>query len=393
MNITQLEKALEPFEKRLRAQEKFRRRLGVKEVDRPTYERYITGAIERFDSRKNAFALMTPDNPFGAEFREAYERRTGIDHFSKPLPQEGLAPEDRPGQALAQASWRLCREYYPTPLPVTPPEGRFELDDKARMSRLIKKVALWLGGEMVRITKVDQRWVYSDRVVPHKYAVIVAVPHDRPLNSTAPSHLSGLAVGNTYSRLKFITTQLTDFICGLGYEAAYRETLGWDPEMLIVPMAIDAGIGEFARTGRVLSPEFGINMRLKAVTTDLPLEVDHPISFGVHEFCMACESCAVYCPAQAVPFGEPKEAPQAIFYNRGFRKWYVEADRCLQLWMADRKRWITCGGKCIAVCPWNKRMNAFHNLVRFLAIHSPAIVKKMLVRADVHVYGRTRKVV
>jgi hypothetical protein len=79
------------------------------------------------------------------------------------------------------------------------------------MSRLIKKVALWLGGAMVRITKVDQRWVYSDRVVPHKYAVIVAVPHDRPLNSTAPSHLSGLAVGDTYSRLKFITTQLADF--------------------------------------------------------------------------------------------------------------------------------------------------------------------------------------
>jgi epoxyqueuosine reductase QueG len=139
--------------------------------------------------------------------------------------------------------------------------------------------------------------------------------------------------------------------------------------MLIVPMAIDAGIGEFARTGRVLSPEFGINMRLKAVTTDLPLEVDHPISFGVHEFCMACESCAVYCPAQAVPFGEPKEAPEAIFYNRGFRKWYVKADRCLQLWMADRKRWITCGGKCIAVVP-EQAMNAFHNLVRFLAIHS-----------------------
>jgi hypothetical protein len=37
-------------------------------------------------------------------------------------------------------------------------------------------------------------------------------------------------------------------------------------------------------------------------------------------------------------------------------------------------------------------MNAFHNLVRLLAIHSPTIVKKMLVRADVQVYGRTKKV-
>jgi hypothetical protein len=38
-------------------------------------------------------------------------------------------------------------------------------------------------------------------------------------------------------------------------------------------------------------------------------------------------------------------------------------------------------------------MNAFHNLVRFLAIHSPQNIKKMLVRADVQVYGRTKKLV
>ncbi len=82
------------------------------------------------------------------------------------------------------------------------------------------------------------------------------VSHDRNLNRTAPSHLSGLAVANTYSQLKVITTQLADFIRGLGYDAMYRETLGWTPEMLMVPMAIDAGIGELGRTGRVLSPKF-----------------------------------------------------------------------------------------------------------------------------------------
>ena len=60
----------------------------------------------------------------------------------------------------------------------------------------------------------------------------------------------------------------------------YRETLGYaSPELLMVPLAIDAGIGEFSRNGRCLSPEFGTNMRLKAVTTDLPLIADKPISF------------------------------------------------------------------------------------------------------------------
>ena len=391
MNPTELEKALQPFERKLRAQERFRMTLGVREVETPTYERYILGPVQRFDSRKNAFAVMMDGNPFGEEFREMYRRRTGADSFSTPLPQKELDPDDRPSQALAQAAWRLCREYYPAPFPLTPLEGRFEVEDQGRMSRLIKKVGMWLGAEMVRITRVDQRWVYSDRVVPEKYAILMVVPHDRELNRTAPSHLSGLAVANTYSRLKFMTTQLTDFIRGLGYEAMYRETLGWNPEMLVVPMAIDAGVGEFARTGRVLSPEYGINMRIKAVTTDLPLEVDRPISFGTHEFCMACENCARYCPANAVPFGEPTEAPPSMFNNPGYRKWYIDAGRCLLFWMADPKRWITCGGRCIAVCPWNKPQNAFHHLARFIAIHSPASVKKMLVWGDVRVYGRTRK--
>ncbi|PKN66884.1 MAG: hypothetical protein CVU57_04785 [Deltaproteobacteria bacterium HGW-Deltaproteobacteria-15] len=392
MGPTELEKALMPFERKLRAQKRLRRLLGVREVDSPTYERYILGPVRRFDSRKNAFAAMMDGNPFGQAFREMYRRRTGVDSFSKPLPQEELDPSDRPAQALANAAWRLCREYYPGALPITPPQGRFETRDRAGMSKLIKKVAMWLGAEMVKITRVDQRWVYSDREVPEKYAVLVVVSHDRGLNRTAPSHLSGLAVGNTYSRLKFITTQLADFIQGLGYRAVYRETLGWNPEMLIVPMAIDAGVGEFSRTGRVLSPEFGTNMRIKAVSTDLPLETDRPISFGTHEFCMACENCARYCPANAVSFGEPTDAPESMFNNPGYRKWYIRADRCLLFWMADRKKWITCGGKCISVCPWNKPLHPFHNLIRRLAIHSPAGVKKMLVRADILLYGRTVKV-
>jgi ferredoxin len=395
VNITELEKALEPFETKLRAQARWRRRLGVKRVERPTYERYIVGPIERFNSRRNIFAAMAPGNPYGAEIRETYQRKRGVDHFSKPLSQAELDMGDRPAQALDEAVWRLCRQYHPETLPVTPPEGRFEFDgpDAAeRMARLVKKVAMWLGAEIVGITEVDQRWVYSDREVPHKYAIICAVPHDRAMNETAPSHISGLAVAQTYSRLKYITTQLADFICQLGYDAAYRETLGWNPDMIIVPMALDAGMGEFSRTGRVLSPEFGINMRLKAVTTDLPLAVDTPISFGTHDFCMACENCATYCPGGAVPYGEPKETPDSVFHNPGYKKWYVDPEKCLLLWAANRKKWITCGGKCIAVCPWNQPMTPFHNAARWLAIHSPGVVKTWLAWAYVKLYRPSKRI-
>ena len=282
-----MEKALLPYEKKLRAQESLRRRLGVRQVERPTYERYITGPIERFDRRRSAFMALDPDNPYGEAYRKEFKARTRHENWTNPLPYTELEPDDRVGQSLGLAAWRLCREYLPEPLPATPLEGRLEIHDRAWVTRLVKKAALLFGADLVGITKVDPRWVYQDIEIPHKYAIVVGIPHIRSMTNTAPSHFSWLAVGDVYSRLKFITTQLADFIRGLGYEAMYRETLHWNPEMLMVPMAIDAGLGEFARNGRVLSPEFGINLRLKAVTTDLPLKVDKPISFGVHDFCMA----------------------------------------------------------------------------------------------------------
>ncbi len=391
MEMTRLERVLRPYEKKLQAQERFRRLLGVRRTDRPTYERYITGPIERFDASKNAFKVLQTKEAYGEAFRKEFKRRTGYDDWTTALPYRELEPEDRIGQSMAAAGWRLCKDYEPDNLPVTPPEGRLEVQDKAWMTRLVKKLGLMWGADGVHVARVDPRWVYQGVDIPHKYAIMVVVQHKPTLLSTAPSHFSWTSAVDAYSRLKTITTNLSDFICGLGYPARYRETLGVAPEMLVVPTAIDAGIGEFARTGRVLSPEFGINMRIKPVTTDLPLEVDKPISFGVHEFCMACENCAAFCPSNAVPFGEPTDkGPSPVFNNPGYKKWYLHADRCIVFWAVNKKKWLSCGGRCIAVCPWNKPQNLFHNALRWMAIQAPASIKSLLARADAKVYGHRK---
>jgi len=374
MDLRKFEEALLPYEKKLQVQEKLRRFLGVKEVDRPTYENYIIGPIERFDHRKKALMSVTPDIDSQKEFKP----RIGQDNFM-----------DRICLSMGEAAWRPCSKYSPETLPLALPEHKVGVSDKVWMTRMIKKVALLFGAEMVRITKVDRRWIYQNVEIPHKYAIVLVVSHARSLNATAPSLLSFVSAGDTYSRLKFITTMLADFICGLGYGASYRETLAANPEMLMVPTAIDAGIGEFARNGRVLSPEFGINMRLKAVTTDMPLEVDKPISFGVHEFCMACENCAAYCPSNAIPFGPPTDDPPTIHNNPGFRKWYIHADRCLTT-SAKKTNWRSYCGRCISVCPWNKPLSSFHNMVRWTAIHCPSVAKKMLAWGDRVVYRRKK---
>src|SRR4030042_6568854 len=123
MNISLLEEALQPHELKLQAQETLGKRLGVKEVDRPTYEKYIIGPVERFDRQRSAFLALEPDNPFGEEFRKAFKARTGHDTFTEPLPYSELEPEDRICQSMRLAGARLCQKYLPETLPWSPPEG------------------------------------------------------------------------------------------------------------------------------------------------------------------------------------------------------------------------------------------------------------------------------
>ena len=390
----QLEEALLPYEKKLRAQERLRRFLGVRVVERPTYEQYITGPIEPFERLKNARKAIWPNNPYGVQLRARFKARTGHDGLD-PLPFSDLDMEGRIAQSLFRAGFRFSEEYFHEPLPVTSPEGRVEVSDKAWMSRLIKKVGLLFGAEMVRITNVDPRWIYKDVIVTHPHVIVLVVNHIPSFLCTAPSHYAYFSAGNTYTRLKFIATQVTDFIRGLGYNADcgpnFRDSKTHVMEIMMVPTAIDAGVGEFCRNGKVLSPEFGNNMRMMQVTTDLPLDVDKPVSFGVHEFCMSCEICAELCPAKAIPYGPPSDAVPGVHNNPGYRKWYVDHERCLIFWGVNKKKWTSCAGRCLAVCPWSKPIRPLHNLVRWTAIHAPTPVRKMLVWCDKKVYHGKKK--
>lgn len=158
MNLKLFDQALLPYEAKLLAREKMRTRIGVREVERPTYEKYIIGPVERFDHRRNAFMATIPGNPFGEEMRQRLKARGIEEGIPLPPPPYGeMEPEDRIDYSLNAAARRLCREYHPQPLPLTPLEGRVGVFDRVQMSRLIKKVALFFGAEMVRITRLDSR--------------------------------------------------------------------------------------------------------------------------------------------------------------------------------------------------------------------------------------------
>ena len=154
MDLRKFDQAFLPFEAKLRAQEELRRRIGVREVDRPTYEKYIIGRIERFDHRRNGFMASIPGNPFGEEMRQRLKARGiegGISLLLPPLPRTGaggphwLLSERRRAEALPGIS-------SPTSAPRLPGRGGAEVSDRRQMSRLIRGW-LFFGAEMVRITR------------------------------------------------------------------------------------------------------------------------------------------------------------------------------------------------------------------------------------------------
>ncbi len=109
----------------------------------------------------------------------------------------------------------------------------------------------------------------------------------------------------TYSQISLTAISLAEFIRGLGYRAIPSANC----TALNIPLAIDAGLGELGRNAKLIHPRFGPRCRISKVITDLPLEVDIPIAFGVTAFCDTCKKCARTCPGECHPDGRPLLRP------------------------------------------------------------------------------------
>ena len=262
-----------------------------------------------------------------AEMRDGDDRREG---FLDPY----TAVRDGPGSAL------------PVSLP-------------AEMAREIKYAAKTLGADLVGITRNDQRWLYTHAYSRENEAekpqeistdlenvIVIAQSMDRGLLRTAPSALSGTATGATYSRDTIVLLAIAQYITNLGY----RAVASMNDSALAIPLAIQAGLGEYGRHGLLITREFGPRVRLGKVFTDMPLAHDRPISFGVKETCDICRACTVGCPARAIADAEPSTEVHNRSNIRGIRKWTTDAEKCFRFWANQN----TDCSICVRVCPYNR---------------------------------------
>ncbi|SHE38798.1 reductive dehalogenase [Alkalibacter saccharofermentans] len=236
------------------------------------------------------------------------------------------------------------------------------------LSNMVKKAAVLYGADLVGIASLDPKWVYSKDLfksfeivdegspqetedaflIPRKVnkAIVMAVAMDDEMIETSPLVDASTATSLGYSRMGITAVSLAEYIRGLGYQAipCMNDTA------LSIPLAVEAGLGQLGRLGLLITPEFGPNVRLMKVLTDMPLENDHAIDFGIPEFCDNCHLCAEHCPSSAISFGEQSYDGICDNNNSGIKKWYISAEKCLRLWQTNG---ASCAN-CIAVCPFTR---------------------------------------
>ena len=325
-------------------------------------------SFERFNQVDDVFSRSRWDDDVKDEKAERFfaTYRRPLDTWKK---ARGFGRRD---YALRNAAWHVAdifaeakedqdrRDGFLDPLSILrdASDEKEQYESAAEATADLKRVSLALGANLVGVTGYDERWVYTDRysaqtagpkpnpIGDPKHVIVIGQAMDQGLIETAPSALSGAAVGLGYSQDALVLLAIAQYIRNLGYDAVPT----MNDTALAIPYAIKAGMGEYGRHGLVITPEYGPNVRFGKIFTDLPLEHDKPIRFGVEEMCNRCGICADACPSSAIPGGSPSDER----YNRsniaGITKWSVDGEACFGYWSKIN----TDCSVCIRVCPYTR---------------------------------------
>ena len=365
-------------------------------VKRPTYEKDIQGRINRFDERDMVFARQDLIRSFGVnseQYLRYFADHPGAAKFhtqlSKKTPLGGLNLSDAP---MFRAQFTLI-DLIGTKSAVDgePAKTRKEFSPE-RANRKVKETACIYGADLVGVGPLRQEWTYSyvgaaggDKrgnkpwgtrinLSRHTSAIAMGFRMNLELLNTAPHFPTLLASAQAYAQSAWTAVRIADYIRQLGYSARAHHFSSY--EVLVIPIAVDCGLGELSRAGYLLTKEYGLGVRLSIVTTDMPLAHDEPVDIGAQSFCEQCLICAEECPSGAIPLGEKR-------LHNGVMKWKLDEQKCYSYWHVNG----TDCGICMAACPWTKPRTLFHRLSAEIAsIKGPH--QRLMAWAERAVYGR-----
>jgi reductive dehalogenase len=319
----------------------------------------------RVDERDTMFA-RAERTPGTEAYEDYYERRSDLqetDDRIREKPELG-SPEalyyDPSVTPEADHYFQSIEAIEPDPAVVEEWTERLEAADEPHL--VLREMAQTLGAVDVGCTNLPEEYVYTEKgrfdehygesvALDHDHAVVFLVEMDFDELQHAPKAPVIRESARQYYRAARIAKTMTAVLEEAGYDAAPQYDAHY--EVVLPPLAVEAGLGELGRNNVLVADRYGSRVRIGAVTTDLSLPDDDPISLGVERFCQHCKRCATQCPSRALTTGEKVDV-------RGTEKWPTDDARCYSFW---RQAGTDCA-ICMANCPFSHRNTPLHNAVR-----------------------------
>ena len=358
----------------------------------------IVGEVRRWDEREIVFARNRYLEPGSERYREFYSahpkwEETDARRREKggPLGAIGVIdrPHEGPNRAAFMASGLLAMQLAtPDQVKLQARGPNLDLSPEEATER-VRGYARHVGADLVGITEIDLRWTYSHRgmalplageewgseiEVGHRYAIVFAEEMSGDMIGPAPHTSSAVESMHKYVDGAMVADQVAGYVANLGYSATANHLSRYDG--LLVPLAVDAGMGEMGRLGYLMTREFGPRQRLSAVTTDLPLVPDKPVDIGVQDFCRICKKCAVCCPSKSISEGDPEEV-------NGSLRWKLNEMTCFDYW---GKVGTDCN-VCMRVCPWSHARTFPHRMIVWMVARNKA-ARQLFSTMDDIFYGK-----
>jgi len=340
----------------------------LKRVDRPTT--LITDSVRKIDARESAMARVER-----GEFGAAAQKEQLRSSVKYPL---CAAQIDVIRHLSAIKDNKVVA--YKAPIP----------EDPKILSRHIKRLGYFLKAGIMGICRIPEYAVYShDRQgnpidINYQYAIVIVMSKEYETVRASKGYdwIDTPICFQSYVQAASVVHTMADYIRRLGYDASAQHVSPGPNDryqVLIPPLLLWAGIGEISRAGIILSPFLGLNFKAAAVLTNMPLEPDKPIDFGLQNFCQHCRICAEACPSKAIPMGDK------VMYN-GYETWKLDERRCKMFRVFNQKG--TGCNRCIKICPWTRPYTWPNNLVRW-AVKRSGLARRLTVKAD-HILDRRK---
>ncbi|HEX9170455.1 MAG TPA: 4Fe-4S dicluster domain-containing protein [Roseiarcus sp.] len=292
----------------------------------------INGVGEDAPRRPSPIYWRPPDTIPHGPLQRWFYRRTGDDETLAEARKDRQRAIDEPLAPIAPVKADLAPEV---------------------LTEAAKRAAADCGADDVGVTQMRADYVFEGDDPPnYPWMIVIAVEQDYEAMSQAPSMGALVEITRQYGRGIRTAKGLANWLRRRGYDAfPYGGPMAGS--FVLIPPAIEAGLGELGKHGSMIHRKFGSNFRLACVLTDAPLRADASAPFGADDFCLHCRVCSDACPPAAI-LSEKTMV-------RGERRWYVDFDRCLPYFNEA----MSCA-ICLAVCPFS-RPGVGANLVMKLA--------------------------